>query len=323
MTTEDGSVDEPRRVRLVDLFVRPPFAKCDACGAHALGRLTVTGDQLIRKCKECLHIRKTNLPPTRKSVIYLDQFAVSNMMKSLNPATNSHGKLALKPWSELYERAARLVQMQLVVCPESGFHRLESRLEPTLGPAIQQVISYLSGRARFPDPEYILEKRSIRSTAEDEMKHVFRSWQREPLPFRERFSIEIEAHRRTQVELYERRLFAPRRLPYSNSLLDTIRKQRPAPRPRPSCSTSFDPKRSSTFRFFGFRPACTRPSRCARKARNIPRIGLPDRRRDRRYRPALLRRDHDRSGHVLSAERAQGTAHARGLGRSSVPAAAD
>lgn len=265
---------------MVDIFVRPPFAKCEACGAHGLGRLMVTGDQMIRKCKECLQIRKTNLPPTRKSVIYLDQFAVSNMMKSINPATNSHGKPALEPWSELYDHVARLVQMQLVVCPESGFHRLESRLEPTLGPAIQQVISYLSGRARFPDPEYILEKqlldclerwlvgeaastlldprdvisdeldqwddlvrlhvtpiifpplvqaeRAIRSTAEEAMENLFRSWQQDPLPFRERFSIEIEAHRRAQVELYERRLFAPRRFPYSDSLLDAIKRQRPS-----------------------------------------------------------------------------------------------
>jgi len=44
------------------------------------------------------------LPALRKTILYLDQNAVSEMMKAINPATRSHRRPVLDRWRELFRR---------------------------------------------------------------------------------------------------------------------------------------------------------------------------------------------------------------------------
>lgn len=71
-------------------FIRPPFTECPKCHAQELGVLMVCEQHYVRRCRSCLTPVSIPLPTLRKRIVYLDQFAISNMMKRLNPATAAH-----------------------------------------------------------------------------------------------------------------------------------------------------------------------------------------------------------------------------------------
>ncbi|MCX6170143.1 MAG: hypothetical protein NTX65_12430 [Ignavibacteriales bacterium] len=71
------------------------------------------------------------LPPLNKKVIYLDQFAISEMMKLLNPNTDAYQENKIDPfWKLLFEKIERLCKLQLIVCPDSYYHEDESLVTP-------------------------------------------------------------------------------------------------------------------------------------------------------------------------------------------------
>ncbi len=64
-------------------------------------------------------------PPHLKKVIYLDQFAISEMVKAINTTSRAHGHV--DPfWRQVFEALERVCKLQLVVCPWSPIHRDES-----------------------------------------------------------------------------------------------------------------------------------------------------------------------------------------------------
>ncbi len=91
----------------------------------------ITGQHYLRRCRECLRPKGNErasmypLPPLKKKVVYLDQFAISNLMNALNPATKAHQKGVDEFWLRLFERLDSLIKMQLLVCPSSDFHDQE------------------------------------------------------------------------------------------------------------------------------------------------------------------------------------------------------
>ena len=55
------------------------------------------GHYLNRRCWTCLHKGPSErLPELNKKIIYIDQFAISNMMKSINPRTRAYQKGILR-----------------------------------------------------------------------------------------------------------------------------------------------------------------------------------------------------------------------------------
>jgi len=88
------------------------------------------------------------LPALRKTILYLDQNAVNEMMKAINPATRSHRRPVLDRWRELFRRIDRLVKLQLLVCPGSPTRDHESAVSP-FHDALARMSSLLSGGARF------------------------------------------------------------------------------------------------------------------------------------------------------------------------------
>jgi hypothetical protein len=62
-------------------------------------------------------------------LIYLDQFAISNLMKLVTPTAKGHEKVKADPfWRELLDLLTQLRHLQLIVCGSSESHETESLL---------------------------------------------------------------------------------------------------------------------------------------------------------------------------------------------------
>ena len=119
------------------IFISPPYIKCPKCGKKSFGILMICDHHYCRRCKECFFPRGGEpaasypLPELDKKIIYVDQFAISNMMKALNSQTEPYQKGTLDNfWFRLFERLDSLCKLQLILCSDSGFHTRESLLAP-------------------------------------------------------------------------------------------------------------------------------------------------------------------------------------------------
>jgi hypothetical protein len=100
-----------------------------------------------------------NLTNTPKKIIYLDQFVISNITKILDPDFPRREHLLKKQpfWLELYKKLDRLIKLQLIICPDSYYHRTESLLsgDPDFD-SLQDVYSHLSNDCTFQDDTMIM-----------------------------------------------------------------------------------------------------------------------------------------------------------------------
>ncbi len=111
-------------------FVNPPFIACPKCGAKEFGILSIYDDGFSRRCRVCWFTAHGRLPAIRKSVLYLDQFAISNLMYA-DPQTAErceHDKTVGPFWHDLFAQLRDLLSLQLAVCPQSSAHGHESAL---------------------------------------------------------------------------------------------------------------------------------------------------------------------------------------------------
>lgn len=131
------------------IFISPPFIKCPKCKkSDSFGVLMITGQHYTRRCRECWFTESYGLPELRKKIIYLDQFVISHMMKAINHRLGKTEKI--DPfWLKLFERLDRLVKLQLIICPDSTFHRNESLLSHYQ--ALKRMYEHLSGGVTFYD----------------------------------------------------------------------------------------------------------------------------------------------------------------------------
>ena len=120
---------------LNDSMFRKPFIKCPFCSEVQFGVAIVNGNRYFRRCNNCFrptgHEKsyEYTLPPVSKKIIYLDQFAVSNMMKSVKKRKESGTSAADGDYFlELYKKLDRLTSAQLILCPSSQAHSSESVL---------------------------------------------------------------------------------------------------------------------------------------------------------------------------------------------------
>jgi hypothetical protein len=133
------------------IFISKPFVVCPKCRENSFGVLMVTGHNYTRRCRECWHSEGFKLPNLNKKVIYLDQFAISEMMKAVNRKLGKEN--VDKFWFSLFEKLERLNKLQLIVCPDSVFHRRESlSFEPK---AMKRMYEHFSNGVHFYGPETI------------------------------------------------------------------------------------------------------------------------------------------------------------------------
>lgn len=99
-----------------------------------------------------MNVPKNKLPPIKKLIVYLDQFALSEMAKSLHPETQHK----IDPyWKKLFGKLDRLCKLQVIVCPSSGFHDVESRMSAEHYAKIRRVNNQLSSGISFRDDHEI------------------------------------------------------------------------------------------------------------------------------------------------------------------------
>lgn len=135
------------------IFISKPFTKCPKCGKEEYGTLSVNGTNYTKRCRSCWYTEGYKLPAIDKKVIYLDQFVISNMMKAINDKIGKKDKVQ-KIYLKLFEVLDRLVKLQLIVCPDSTFHREESMLS-TSDDSLRRMYEHLSHNTSFYDPATI------------------------------------------------------------------------------------------------------------------------------------------------------------------------
>jgi ribosomal protein S18 acetylase RimI-like enzyme len=139
-------------------FITGPYIDCPFCGAgRTFGVLMLgSGTGYSRRCRECMKTKNFRLPALDKKVLYLDQFAVSNLMKVLH--ADSRRRLEERGqgdfWAELFDRLDRLVKLHVLVCPSSTAHWEESLPTPVYE-QLRRMYEHLSGGVDFNDPETI------------------------------------------------------------------------------------------------------------------------------------------------------------------------
>lgn len=145
------------------MFISPPYIKCPKCGEDLFGILMICDHHYSRRCKNCLYPKRDEssasypLPELNKKIIYIDQFAISNMMKILNPDTSAYKKGTLDNfWLTLFEKLDSLCKLQLILCPYSNFHTSESLVSPYFEP-LKRMYELLSCGVSFYDHEVIKE----------------------------------------------------------------------------------------------------------------------------------------------------------------------
>jgi hypothetical protein len=138
------------------VFISPPYLNCPFCrAAGEFGVLMISSNGYIRRCRSCMKDKRFELPAIRKHVLYLDQFAVSNLMKVLHPTERERVRSKAVGhsdfWLDLFERLDRLVKLQLLVCPSSIAHWEESLPSPFVE-ELRRIYEHLSGGVSFEDP---------------------------------------------------------------------------------------------------------------------------------------------------------------------------
>ncbi|MYK50798.1 MAG: hypothetical protein F4032_03420 [Gemmatimonadetes bacterium] len=136
------------------MSITPPYRDCPKCKkANCFGFYANSMDDNIepkmyrQKCSACGHGELYFLPSLDKKIIYLDQFALSEMLKSIDPSVPRRGPL--NPiWRTLFNKLEQLSRKQLIVCPKSDYHTIES-LPTTYYPKLKILTEYLSWHVSF------------------------------------------------------------------------------------------------------------------------------------------------------------------------------
>lgn len=151
-------------------FVHGPFVACPRCNQNQFGIVSISGRGFARRCKSCLYPIGTGnetlvhypLPRLRKRIIYLDQLAISEMMKTLNPQTSANkGKRVRPEWRAAFESLDSLCKLQLTICPDSHFHHEESYVYEHYS-ALKRIYELLSHGITFRDCDSIKSTQLLR-----------------------------------------------------------------------------------------------------------------------------------------------------------------
>jgi len=117
--------------------------------------LSVRDTQCERRCRDCWYTATVYLPEIKKKIVYVDQFAFSNIMKFLSPEVKGHERAASEPfWKDLFEILGVVCHLQLVACPDSREHQHESLVSPFYK-ALKHTYEHFSGGVSFDDAETV------------------------------------------------------------------------------------------------------------------------------------------------------------------------
>jgi hypothetical protein len=157
---EESFVLDPRD------WITQPFTTCPFCGEEQFGLLTVSRRGYVKRCRSCMGAEQHSLPAIEKTVLYLDQFAVSNLMKALHPEhrhrVERRGAAEARFWCDLFDRLERLVKLHVLVCPYSEAHWRESFVASQFE-ELRRMYEHLGGDARLEDPGIVKRGQVLRA----------------------------------------------------------------------------------------------------------------------------------------------------------------
>lgn len=108
---------------------REPFEDCWQCKeVNAFGILSVGGDRVTKRCIKCRYSHSEMLPALDKKVIYLDQFAFSELHK-LRSGQRRNDKWTTF-WAEANDLLNQAMLLQQIVLPHSNIHHSETIVSP-------------------------------------------------------------------------------------------------------------------------------------------------------------------------------------------------
>ena len=139
------------------VFITGPHRPCPKCGQVKLGTLSVANNLHNRRCGSCFYDEAEPLPPLAKKMIYLDQMVLSDIAKKLDPVWREEKPHADDFWLEAFDRIDRLVKLQLIVCPDSPIHEVESSYAERYEPVLRRLYEHLASGVslRFPHQVFI------------------------------------------------------------------------------------------------------------------------------------------------------------------------
>lgn len=137
------------------MFIHSPYKKCPKCNQEKFGILMILEQSYTRRCCSCFYpggyepAEQFDLPKLDKKIVYLDQFAISEMAKVKKDPSQR------KDWLELYNLIDGLVLDQVIVCPDSHYHEQESRLSVSLNKDLKDFYEQMSRGITFSNPHDI------------------------------------------------------------------------------------------------------------------------------------------------------------------------
>lgn len=197
------------------VLIQPPFIVCPRCRADVFGVAFIQGHYFFRRCRECWHSQQYRLPPIQKKIVYLDQFAISNMMKALDPKSSAHLRRTLDPfWLSLFQKLDVLCKLQLIVCPESSAHNKESLVSGYYD-SLKKMYELLSVAVTFRDTDWIQGV---------QVHEHLRQWLAGTVDFA--FNLNISAVVQGDIDVWTERFTISVDIPWRDEWIDDLRRQR-------------------------------------------------------------------------------------------------
>jgi len=132
------------------MLERQRFKNCPRCGREqGFGILWVSSESYARSCKFCGAKATYCLPEVDKKVLYLDQFAISEIFKVKERKRRADAHHA-EFWAEANDLLDRAIRCQRIICPASNIHRDETMVYRD-GKALVLAHEMMGGDTSFED----------------------------------------------------------------------------------------------------------------------------------------------------------------------------
>lgn len=131
---------------------------CPTCKAQAGFRINAYDLRLVRRCIACGHAHFQRLPQPNKQVIYIDQFALSEILKAKGGRQPSQPLDAF--WIDLYAQFERVLLLQQAVFPASDVHLDESLVAP-FAKALRDLHGAIDGDVSFEDTRTVRQRQVL------------------------------------------------------------------------------------------------------------------------------------------------------------------
>jgi hypothetical protein len=129
------------------MFEGPPFQECWKCRTPNLGVLDIADRSVNRRCRACGWTVSDVLPAVQKTIIYLDQFAISDLTK-LRAGTLPTDANSYDFWRRADPEIRRAFLLQQAVFPASPIHFKETNVARN-APDLRVSHEMLSGGVHF------------------------------------------------------------------------------------------------------------------------------------------------------------------------------